>query len=150
MRNLDDREREVIAHILSVEFDGVAQLRSQLGYATAQDSWGPKGSPSFDIDVPVDCEPSSFAENLVPVTAEVTDVDGSYEGELLLWVTDGKISALEYAWVTDNMPGKLPDISAITLSATRADDSTQTFPPAIDPEERSLEYRMTLMLMRFM
>ena len=121
MRNLNDREREVIAHILSVEFDGVAQLRSQLGYATAQESWGPQGSPSFDIDVPPDCEPSSFAENLVPVTADVTDVDGSYEGELLLWVTDGKISALEYAWVTDNMPRQLPDIPSIALSVRRTD-----------------------------
>ena len=91
------QERAVIAHILSVEFDGVTQLRSQLGCATARRSWGPEGSPRFDIEVPPGCEPSSFAENLAPVTAEVIDQNGLHEGELLLWVSDGKISALEYA-----------------------------------------------------
>lgn len=116
-RNLDKRERGVIAHLLSPEFDGVTQLRAQLECATVRKSWKPEGSPSFDIGVPSDCEASSFAGNLAPVTARVFDENGSFEGELLLWVTRGRLSALEYSWVTDDPPRQLPDISSIIISA---------------------------------
>ena len=29
-------------------------------------------------------------------------------GELLVWATDGYLSAIEFAWVTDEMPDELP------------------------------------------
>lgn len=31
-----------------------------------------------------------------------------YRGEILLWITDGHLSALEYAWVTDDPPTRWP------------------------------------------
>ena len=34
---------------------------------------------------------------------------------MLLWVDDGYISALEYAWVTDDPPAELPQIDQIHL-----------------------------------
>lgn len=35
-------------------------------------------------------------------------VGADYRGEVLLWVTDGRISALEFAWVSDDPPTRWP------------------------------------------
>lgn len=35
------------------------------------------------------------------MTAEVHDEGGECAGEILAWMTDGRISVLEYAWVCD-------------------------------------------------
>jgi hypothetical protein len=53
----------------------------------------------------------------VPVAAQVIDPDGAYLGELLLWVADGRMSALEYSWVTDEPPTHLPETAWIQLDA---------------------------------
>jgi hypothetical protein len=31
-----------------------------------------------------------------------------YRGEILLWLKDGRLSALEYAWVSDDLPTRWP------------------------------------------
>lgn len=36
-------------------------------------------------------------------------------GEVLVWVGGGYLSAIEYAWVTDKTPDRLPDVSAMKL-----------------------------------
>ena len=41
-------------------------------------------------------------------------VDGAgYAGGLMLWVDDGRLSALEYWWVTEGAPEGFPPASAI-------------------------------------
>lgn len=115
-RQLTEQERHVIARLLSVEFDGVAQLRAQLERAIVLRAWGPKGSPSFDIKVPTDLEASPVVGNMAPIQAQVFDDNGLYAGELLLWVADGKLSALEYSWVTDEPPRRLPEVAKIAVS----------------------------------
>jgi hypothetical protein len=115
-RQLTEQERSVIAHLLSVEFDGVTQLRVQLERASVLHTWWPKGSPSFDIKVPADLEASPIVGNMAPIQARVFDDGGRYAGELLLWVTEGKLSALEYSWVTDEPPRRLPEIANIAVS----------------------------------
>lgn len=116
MRQLTEHERCVIAYLLSAEFDGAPQLREQLGRASVVRSWTPEGSPSFDISVPKDIGSSSIDSDIAPVVAEVVDSTGSYIGELILWLTDGKLSALEYSWVTKEPPKYLPEISQISIS----------------------------------
>jgi hypothetical protein len=39
----------------------------------------------------------------------VSDQDGTPVGELILWVEDGWLSGIEYAWYTDERPAALPD-----------------------------------------
>lgn len=58
---------------------------------------------------------SSFERGPVPGSTWVFGDDESPIGTLLVWVDDGYISALEYAWVTDNAPGRLPDVNQIRL-----------------------------------
>jgi len=46
----------------------------------------------------------------VPNSPTVVDHDGHAIGMLLLWLDDsGNIDCLEYAWVTDETPTRLPD-----------------------------------------
>jgi hypothetical protein len=41
------------------------------------------------------------AQAFVPNSAE-------YQGEVIIWITDGHVSGLEYAWVSDNPPTRWP------------------------------------------
>jgi hypothetical protein len=41
------------------------------------------------------------AQALVPNSAE-------YQGEVIIWITDGHLSGLEYAWVSDDPPTTWP------------------------------------------
>jgi hypothetical protein len=43
-----------------------------------------------------------------PLRALVDDDNGQPLGELIVWVTHGRLSELEYAWVTDEPPHSLP------------------------------------------
>ena len=39
------------------------------------------------------------------------------DGEILVWVSSGRISGLEYAWWCDNAPSEMPPADALRLSA---------------------------------
>ena len=52
---------------------------------------------------------------MIPVDATVMDESGSLFGEILLWATDGYLSAIEYAWYGDEPPSALPDIAMIAI-----------------------------------
>lgn len=106
LRPLTVRERSLLERILSVPFPGAAELREQLTPARAE---SPPDAPGFDIVVPDTARRSPMPGRLVPVDAYVLDENAAYVGELLLWVSEGRLSWLEYAWVTDEPPTELPD-----------------------------------------
>ncbi len=111
-RPLTDHERSVLLHVLSVPFDGVVQLRAQAVLASASPAQG----PSLDLVVPETAPPAPRADGPVPVAADVLDDRGDYMGELLVWVTGGRLSGLEYAWVTDEPPQSLPVLVSIRVA----------------------------------
>jgi hypothetical protein len=115
-RPLTDLERHVLAHLLSVNFAGVNELREQVRLARVAHNWKPDGSPSFDIWLPPDVPVSSFDGNQAPIEAHVSAAEDPYIGEMILWINNGKISALEYSWVTDDPPTILPNPSSIHMS----------------------------------
>ncbi len=53
---------------------------------------------------------------MIPATGAVKDSSGELVGELLLWVSDGSLSALEYSWYTDEAPTALPDPGDVTVA----------------------------------
>jgi hypothetical protein len=115
-RPLSDVERRVVNHLLSADFAGVAELREQLRGARVLGNWKPDGSPSFDIWLPPDVPRSSFMEHVAPIAASVISADDeSYMGEIMLWLAEGKLSGVEYSWVTDDPPTALPDPANIHL-----------------------------------
>ena len=115
-RPLNQDELAVLRHILSASFPGSSELRQQVAAAKVTRNWEPAGSPSVDIFVPADVPAAPLPDGPVPVAAQVIDGTGEYLGELLLWVTGGRLSGLEYSWVTDEPPARLPEPGMIRLS----------------------------------
>ncbi|MCB8906932.1 MULTISPECIES: hypothetical protein [unclassified Streptomyces] len=100
----------MLEHVLSADFVGAPQLRSQLDRTEVIAVWGPD-SVSVDLQVAEPCERAALPKELVPVDAHVHDTSGAYVGEILVWTDQGAtLAALEFAWVTDEMPTSLPAI----------------------------------------
>ncbi|GGV99183.1 hypothetical protein GCM10010230_24690 [Streptomyces narbonensis] len=54
---------------------------------------------------------------LVPVDVHVDHQSGAHVGEILVWTDRGAtLAALEFAWVTDEMPTSLPAVVDDRLS----------------------------------
>lgn len=93
--------------LLAAEFAGAAELRVQAATVMA-------ASGTLFVDLVVDESlPRAAVSGRVPVEAAV---DGAgHVGGLMLWVDDGRLSALEYWWVTEGAPEGFPPASAIGL-----------------------------------
>ncbi|MFE6727851.1 hypothetical protein ACFVDN_08170 [Streptomyces californicus] len=103
-------ERAVLEHILSAEFDGASQLRSQLDRTAVTAVWRPD-SVSVGLQVREPCEHAALPTELVPVDAHVHDPSGVHIGEILVWTERGAtLAALEFAWVTDDMLTSFPTV----------------------------------------
>jgi hypothetical protein len=114
-RPLTTAEINVLHRILSEKSTDADRLRKQVSNAKVAKNWA-DNSPSIDIVVPESAERAHLEDGAISVAAHVADDSGEYLGELLIWVTDGRISALEYSWVTDEPPSELPDPRMIRLS----------------------------------
>ncbi|MFI2761476.1 hypothetical protein ACH5A3_21785 [Streptomyces echinatus] len=115
-RPLSLLERHVVAKLLASEFPGAKELRSQLAAARVIGHWGAE-SPSVDLEVPADVPEARIADGIIPATGTVTDGSGELVGELLVWVSDGKLSALEFSWYGDAAPTELPDPGLVAVRA---------------------------------
>jgi hypothetical protein len=88
------------------EFPGAADLRAQA--ETAMVVGG-----ALVLDLAVDRSlPCAAVDKRVPVQAAV-DGEG-YDGGLILSVDEGRLSGLEYWWVTEEAPTGFPPVSAIS------------------------------------
>ena len=114
-RPLTALEHQVIRAILVDGVPGVAELRAQLDSAKVSARWQPSGSPSIDLDISADLPAAQLADGVLPVDAHVYDEAENYVGELLVWLSGGRLSSLEFAWVTDEMPLSLPPVSSIRV-----------------------------------
>lgn len=113
-RDLSRVEREVLEFMLSSDFDGADLLRAQIPRCRVVAVWAP-GQPSVDLAVPATVDPAPVPDGEIPAGSEVRDRVGRYLGEVLVWVGGGYLSAIEYAWVTDEPPDRLPDVSTMKL-----------------------------------
>lgn len=113
-RDLTPAERAVLVRIL----DGSSFLCSQGLRAQLEGARGICFLPTIvhlktDLSVPAtDCP-----DGPIPVRAIVLGSDGIMTGESLVWVHGGRLSSLEYGWVTDEMPTAFPDPERIQLEA---------------------------------
>ncbi|MFJ9469384.1 hypothetical protein [Streptomyces caniferus] len=114
-RPLNPSERAVLEHLLTADFPGASALRSQLDRTEVIAVWAP-GSVSVDLRVREPARHASLPSRLVPVDAHVHDRSGAHTGDLLVWLDAGAtLSALEYAWTTDEMPTCLPPVDRVRL-----------------------------------
>jgi hypothetical protein len=105
--------RALVALVLSQKsFGGREQLVSQVPQLCIE------GGPITFLRLSVDrsvTPRSRFERGPLPGFAGVYGADGSAIGTLLVWVEDGYLSALEYAWVTDDAPDRLPEVTQVSL-----------------------------------
>jgi hypothetical protein len=117
-RALTDRESAILTRLLSVPFDGAADLLTQIPFAQATGSWGTTvNSPSIDLQVSPTARSAGCPDGPVPIEANTYDDSGEYAGEFLVWVKNGRLSALEYATISDEAPAELPDPAQVTVTA---------------------------------
>jgi hypothetical protein len=92
--------------VLEPDFDGVEILREQVSEAFATRHWI-EGLPSIDIMVgeTIPAAPGTVAS--INRTLVINEA-GTTVGFLLLWIEAGRLSGLEYAWVTEEPPTDLP------------------------------------------
>lgn len=72
------------------------------------------GPPTMlELEVPSSCEPAHIPDGPLPVRAVALDGQGRTVGEVLVWVSNGYLSTVEYAWYTDEAPTELPPTSQL-------------------------------------
>jgi hypothetical protein len=93
-RPLTDREREILEMLLSVEEEGIGELRTQVSYAQAA-RWD-CGCSSFDLKVDRARAPQSSISARPAVEAITKNRDDvNHAFDLLLWVNDGWLDGVE-------------------------------------------------------
>jgi hypothetical protein len=61
---------------------------------------------------------SDLRDGPLPARAYVR-ADGVYQGEIIIWLSSGHVSGLEYAWVTDQPPTRWPRPDEIEVVTQR-------------------------------
>jgi hypothetical protein len=111
-RDLTLDEESLLQFILgNSTFDGASELVAQIP--------GTKvigGLPTLlDLEAPKDSREASVADGPAPVRAFVQGAEDEIDGEILIWVKQGRLSGLEFAWYTDSAPSELPGPDSIRL-----------------------------------
>jgi hypothetical protein len=106
-----DQVREVTLRVLrEAPFRGQTELLAQVPLLQID------GGPITFLGLVVDrsaAPRSDFGDGPAPGFAGVFGEDAAPMGTLLLWIKDGYLSALEYAWLTDEPPVELPKAEQI-------------------------------------
>lgn len=69
----------------------------------------------LELAIPPSALPVPIPDGPLPARAGAYDHDGTPLGELLVWMSSGYLSAIEYAWYTDAAPAELPAPSDLRL-----------------------------------
>jgi hypothetical protein len=110
---LSAQVRGVLNRVLyQSDFPGRDELAEQVSSVSVV------GGPVTMLDLRVNrsTPPSVFADGPILVSVEVSDESGAPIGELLVWVNDGRLSALEFAWWTDEPPRQLPSPGRLKIT----------------------------------
>jgi hypothetical protein len=70
-------------------------------------SVSPQTTWVLDIETPASSAATIFADGPFPARAFVPS-SAEYQGEVIIWISEGRVSGIEYAWVTDTMPTRWP------------------------------------------
>ncbi|MEU2038790.1 hypothetical protein [Nocardia niwae] len=113
-RTLTDLETSVVAKLLSSDAADASAYLAQVPFSQVVATWG-VGSPSIDLVVRPSAVRVSGSPDGIFAGGAVTDRNGEPIGEIMLWVENGWLSAIEYAWYTDERPHALPEPGRIEL-----------------------------------
>lgn len=113
-RPLSEREKSVLDTLLSVDADWTDPFRRQIKHTEVTRSWR-QNSLSVDLRVTNAPVRAEIPPGPALIDAEITD-HGAQIGEIILRTTHGYLSAIEYAWYTDEAPSELPHPCQIRLT----------------------------------
>ena len=120
-RELTEVERDVLDAMLSLEFDGVAELREQAQTAQAWRSCE-CGCGSIGLTVDPTAPRSSVESGVVPVDAAFNDGCGD-AGGLILFVRDGRLYELE-VWCVGDDPAPMPKAPTLRVGPRGSFEAT--------------------------
>jgi len=111
---LAEQVRGLLRHVLGeADFPGSDELLRQASNVDVV------GGPVTMLDLRVTGQPTSasaFTDGPIPLSVMVLDRVGIAFGELLIWVNDGYLSCLEFAWWSDDPPNELPPPDRVQVS----------------------------------
>lgn len=103
-RKLSVDEMALLKKVVGQPFSGASELADQSDHAIVVG-----GIPTLlEIRVPNTVEPAPVEDGPVPVRAFVETSAGDIKGEILVWVTGGRLSGLEFAWYSNDAPTEMP------------------------------------------
>lgn len=110
MRALSEHEAQLLAKILG-SVPGAEPLSDQIGSAWVEDDSTPTFLTLTTRDaVAVD----GFIDGPLPGRFPVRQ-RGRLVGEILVWLKGGRLTGLEYAWVTPEAPHGMPDATEVEV-----------------------------------
>ena len=68
----------------------------------------------LELAVAAEIEASEAATGPIPTRCVALDLNGEMAGEVIVWVRDGYLSGLEYAWFSDEMPSGFPPVQHLS------------------------------------
>jgi hypothetical protein len=101
-RQISDEEMAVVAAVVAAQPSFAGLLDGLAGAFVRR-------STDWILDIRARRDPPEVAvpDGPFPVRAFVPNAH-EYRGEILVWVQGGRLSGLEYAWVTDDPPTRWP------------------------------------------
>lgn len=118
-RPLSGDEERVLRLLLANELEAETFL-DQLPLARVTRHWI-EGLPSVDIEVEPGAPHARISGQTLPTEGDVTDEAGNPTGLIVVWVENGALAGLEYAWYTDEPPFEWPSSDRITAQLATYD-----------------------------
>lgn len=110
---LPDRIRTIVEAVAAhLPRDESAALHEQIRSATAS---GEVAGRRVDITLSADAPALPVPDGPLRLAAAVTE-NGTVTGEVLIWMTSGKLSGLERTWYTDEAPTTWPPVSDLEFA----------------------------------
>jgi hypothetical protein len=102
---LDEKVRLAAAEVIrAAAVDDAGSLLDQLSETRVL-----RGPVTFlELSVPPSAPRSTVPDGPLPGRVFVVDGTGQPSGEIIVWIEHGYLSALEYAWYTDEPPEEWP------------------------------------------
>jgi hypothetical protein len=113
-RALTSEERLVLGLLLSVDFDGVTELRDQAKDAKVTGRCD-CGCPTVELAADPNASRSSLRWRLSPVEGRVAPTGAEPLGDIILFLEDGRLSRLEYVYYDDAVPDSWPTMEQVSL-----------------------------------
>jgi len=108
-----EQVRELLRHVLGkADFPGSDELFQQASSVNVVGGL----ITMLDLCVTAQRSASAFTDGPIPLSIMVMDSEDVAFGELLIWVSDGYLSSLEFAWWSDSPPERLPALDRVRVA----------------------------------